>query len=250
MSCALITGAGRGIGRAIARELAAQGHDIAINYAGNREAAEQTEALCLEAARAAGHPAVRVQGFPADVADEAACKQLYTQVCETLGAPGILVNNAGITRDNLMLRMSAADFDAVLATNLRSAFLLTRLAARTMIKARAGRIVNISSIVGLTGNAGQANYAASKAGLIGLTKSAAKELASRGVTVNAVAPGFIRTDMTDALDEGTRNSMLAAIPLKRLGEPRDVAQVVAFLTSDAASYLTGQVITVDGGMTL
>jgi 3-oxoacyl-[acyl-carrier protein] reductase len=250
MSCALITGAGRGIGRAIARELAAAGHDVAINYAGNQQAAEQTAALCLKAATAAGHPTVRAEAFKADVADEAACEQLYTQVCERLGAPGILVNNAGITRDNLMLRMSATDFDAVLATNLRAAFLLTRLAARAMMKARAGRIINISSVVGLTGNAGQANYAASKAGLIGLTKSAARELAGRGVTVNAVAPGFIRTDMTDALDDKTRAAMLSAIPLKRLGEPEDVARVVAFLAGDAAAYLTGQIITVDGGMTI
>jgi 3-oxoacyl-[acyl-carrier protein] reductase len=250
MTCALITGGSRGIGRAIARELAAQGHDVAINYAHGREAAEQTVALCLESAVAAGNPSVRAQSFQADITDEAACERLYAEVCEQLGTPSVLINNAGITRDNLMLRMSAEDFDAVYATNLRAAFLLTRLATRAMIKARAGCVVNIASVVGITGNAGQANYAASKAGLIGLTKSAARELAGRGVTVNAVAPGFIRTDMTDALDEKTRDALLASIPLKRLGEPEDVARVVAFLTSEAASYMTGQVVTVDGGMTI
>jgi 3-oxoacyl-[acyl-carrier protein] reductase len=250
MTCALITGASRGIGRGIAQELATQGHDIAINYAGNEQAAEQTVALCLEAARAAGHRTSRVQAFRADVADETACTKLYAAVCAQLESPGILVNNAGITRDNLMLRMSTADFDAVLATNLRGAFILTRLSARAMIKARTGRIINIASVVGLTGNAGQANYAASKAGLIGFTKSAARELAGRNVTVNAVAPGFIHTDMTDALDEKIRESLLTDIPLGRLGEPRDVARVVAFLASDAAAYLTGQVIAVDGGMTI
>jgi 3-oxoacyl-[acyl-carrier protein] reductase len=248
--CALITGAGRGIGRAIARELAAQGHSVAVNYAGNRQAAEQTVALCLEVAAAAGHPAVRAQAFCADVADAAACERLHAEVSEALGAPVILVNNAGITRDNLMLRMPVEDFDAVIATNLRGAFLLTKLVSRAMIKARAGRIINISSVVGITGNAGQANYAASKAGVIGLTKAAARELAGRGVTVNAVAPGFISTDMTAALDERARESMQASIPLKRLGEPQDVARVVAFLASEAAAYVTGQVIAVDGGMTI
>jgi 3-oxoacyl-[acyl-carrier protein] reductase len=250
MTCALVTGASRGIGRAIAQELATQGYDVAINYAGNKQAAEQTVTLCLEAAHAAGHTASHAQAFKADIADEAACKELYAAVCEQLESPGVLVNNAGITRDNLMLRMSTADFDAVLATNLRGAFILTQLSIRAMIKARAGRVINIASVVGLTGNAGQANYAASKAGLIGLTKSAARELAGRNVTVNAVAPGFIRTDMTDALDEKVREALLANIPLKRLGEPCDVARVVAFLASDAAAYLTGQVIAVDGGMTI
>jgi 3-oxoacyl-[acyl-carrier protein] reductase len=250
MSCALITGAGRGIGRAIAQELAAQGHNIAINYAGNQEAAEQTVTLCLKAAAAAGHPAVRAQAFRADVADAAACEQLYAEVSEVFGAPSILVNNAGITRDNLMLRMPVEDFDAVVATNLRSAFLLTKLASRAMAKMRSGRIINISSVVGITGNAGQANYAASKAGVIGLTKSAAREFASRGVTVNAVAPGFINTDMTAVLNDKTRESLQASIPLKRLGDPQDIARVVAFLASEAAAYVTGQVIAVDGGMTI
>ncbi|MDR2587397.1 MAG: 3-oxoacyl-[acyl-carrier-protein] reductase [Coriobacteriales bacterium] len=250
MSCALITGAGRGIGRAIAQQLAAQGHDVAINYAGNQQAAEQTVALCLEAAATAGHPAVRARAFRADVADAAACEQLYAEVSEAFGAPTILVNNAGITRDNLMLRMPVEDFDAVIATNLRSAFVLTKLASRAMVKARGGRIINISSVVGITGNAGQANYAASKAGVIGLTKSAARELAGRGVTVNAVAPGFISTDMTAVLDDKTRESLQTSIPLKRLGEPEDIARVVAFLASEAAAYVTGQVIAVDGGMTI
>jgi 3-oxoacyl-[acyl-carrier protein] reductase len=250
MSCALITGAGRGIGRAIAQQLAAQGHNVAINYAGNQQAAEQTVALCLEAAAAAGHHAVRAQAFCADVADAAACEQLYTEVSEAFGAPTVLVNNAGITRDNLMLRMPVEDFDAVIATNLRSAFVLTKLASRAMAKARGGRIINISSVVGITGNAGQTNYAASKAGVIGLTKSAARELAGRGVTVNAVAPGFISTDMTAVLDDSIREGLQASIPLKRLGEPEDIARVVAFLASDAAAYITGQVIAVDGGMTI
>jgi 3-oxoacyl-[acyl-carrier protein] reductase len=250
MTCALITGASRGIGRGIAQELARCGHDVAINYRGNQKSAEEAVALCRKTAAAAGYPSVRAQAFRADVADEATCEQLYAAVREALGAPTILVNNAGITRDNLILRMSAADFDAVCATNLRAAFLLTKLATRAMLKARSGRIINITSVVGLTGNAGQANYAASKAGLIGLTKSAARELAGKGVTVNAVAPGFIRTDMTDALDEKARDALCASIPVKRLGEAKDIAAVVAFLASDEASYVTGQVITVDGGMTI
>jgi 3-oxoacyl-[acyl-carrier protein] reductase len=249
MTCALITGASRGIGRAIARELASRGYDVALNYRGNEQAAQQAVAQCLEAA-AEHHHRVQVQAFKADVADEAAGKRLFAEVCESLGAPGVLVNNAGVTRDNLMIRMSAADFDTVCATNLRAAFLLMKLAARPMIRARAGRIINIASVVGLTGNIGQANYAASKAGLIGLTKSAARELAGKNVTVNAVAPGFIRTDMTDVLDEKEREALLARVPLGRLGEASDVARVVGFLASDAASYLTGQTITVDGGMTI
>jgi 3-oxoacyl-[acyl-carrier protein] reductase len=271
MTIALITGGSRGIGRAICVELAKAGHDIAINYAGNAAAAEETRALCLAAAanaRTSCHAAEsasttpapktqdtpstppRIELFQADVSDEASCKALYQNVEEALGAPGILINNAGITRDNLLMRMSVEDFDAVLAVNLRSAFILTKLACRAMLRARMGRIVNIASVAGITGNIGQANYAASKAGVIGLTKTAAKELAGKGVTVNAVAPGLIRSDMTDILDEKIKADLLQGIPVKRIGEPHDVAQLVAFLASEQASYITGQIIAVDGGMTI
>jgi 3-oxoacyl-[acyl-carrier protein] reductase len=250
MSMALITGASRGIGRAISVALATDGFDLALAYAGDTAAARATQQMCLEAARTAGHADARAELFQADIASAPACEELFEAARTSLGDPAILVNNAGITRDNLLMRMSPEDFDAVIAVNLRAAFLFTRLACRPMMKQRKGRIINITSIVGLGGNIGQANYAASKAGLIGLTKTAAKEVATRGITVNAIAPGFIATDMTGALDDKTRESFLATIPLGRPGTPEDVAALAAFLASDAAAYITGQVIPVDGGMTI
>jgi len=240
---ALVTGGSRGIGRAICLALAACGANVAVNCAGRADAAARTAEECA----ALGVRALALQG---DVADEAAAAALVQRTAAELGGIHILVNNAGITRDGLLLRMSDADFDAVLDTNLKGAFHMLRAAARPMVKQRWGRIVNISSVVGLSGNAGQANYAASKAGIIGLTKSAAKELGSRGITVNALAPGFIETDMTAGLPQALREAMLAGIPLGRPGQPEDVAQAAAFLASPAAAYITGQVLAVDGGMAM
>jgi len=216
---ALVTGGSGGIGRAICIALAEQGHDVAASYASNPGGAEQTVALCKEAAAAAGHQSLRALAVQGNVASPEGCEQLFQQTLDELGAPDILVNNAGITRDNLLLRMSVEDFDTVLNTNLRSAFVLSKLAARPMIKKRFGRIISISSVVGLAGNAGQTNYAASKAGLIGFTKSLAKELGSRSVTVNAVAPGYIETSMTEALGEEAHAQLGSAIALGRLGAP-------------------------------
>lgn len=250
LQTALVTGGSRGIGRAICVALAQQGCSVAINFAGDAAAAEETMQLCQEAARDAGHTSSRFAAFQADIAIASECERLHTEVCETLGSPNILINNAGITRDNLIMRMTLEDFDAVLAVNLRAAFQLCKLASRFMLKQRQGRIINITSVVGLSGNAGQANYAASKAGIIGLTKSLAREFAGRNVTVNAVAPGFIDTAMTKALDEGNRAKLLESIPLQRLGTPQDVAATVAFLSGKEAGYITGQVIAVDGGMTM
>lgn len=238
---ALVTGGSRGIGRAVCLELARQGARVAVNYAGNRAAADETVAAC----QALGAEAFALQ---ADVADAAACDAMVKEVVARFGRLDILVNNAGVTRDGLMLMMKDADWDAVLDTNLKGAFHCIRAAYKPMMKQRAGRIVNVSSIVGLRGNAGQANYAASKGGLIALTKSVAKELAGRNVTANAVAPGFITTDMTGALPEKAREAMLASIPLGRLGEAEDVAHAVAFFAGDEAGYVTGQVLCVDGGM--
>ena len=238
---ALVTGGSRGIGRAICLELARQGANIAVNYAGNAQAAEETAAAC----RALGVQAVTIR---ADVADAAACEAMVKEVISSFGSLHILVNNAGITRDNLALSISEADFDAVLDTNLKGAFHCMKAVYRPMMKQKYGRIVNLSSIVGLRGNAGQANYSASKAGLIGLTKSLAKELAARKVTVNAVAPGFIDTDMTAVLPEAAKEALLKTIPMARLGQPEDVARAVAFFAADETAYVTGQVLCVDGGM--
>lgn len=238
---ALITGGSRGIGRAVCLELAEGGADIALCYAGNEYAANET----AEACRALG---ARVLALRCDVTDASAVKEMVAAAVKEFGRIDILINNAGITRDGLLMTMPESDFDAVMNTNLKGAFLCTKAVSRQMIRQRYGRIVNLSSVVGLHGNAGQANYAASKAGIIGLTKSAAKELASRGITVNAVAPGYIATDMTAVLPDEVTEKVLAGIPAARLGEAQEVAKAVAFLASDAAAYITGQVLPVDGGM--
>lgn len=240
---ALVTGGSRGIGRAIVLALAQRGADVAINFAGNVAAAEQVAAEVQQL----GRKAILVQG---DVADTEACAAMVDKVVSELGRIDILVNNAGITRDGLLMRMKEADWDAVLTTNLKGVFNCTKAAVKYMMKQRAGKIVNISSVVGVMGNAGQANYAAAKAGVIGLTKSVAKEVASRGITANAVAPGFIATDMTSVLPEKVVEEMAAGIPLKRAGQPEDVANAVLFLVSDEAAYITGQTLHVDGGMVM
>ena len=240
---ALVTGASRGIGRAIALRLATEGARVAINYAGNVKAAEEVKA----AIEAAGGTAILCR---ADVADSAAVEAMVADVAKEFGAIDILVNNAGITRDTLLMRMKDEDFAKVLDTNLKGVFYCTKAVAKLMMKKRAGRIVNMASVVGLVGNAGQTNYAAAKAGVIGFSKSAAKELASRGITVNAVAPGFIGTDMTADLPESVKEKALSDIPLGRAGQPEDVANAVLFLASDQASYITGQVVHVDGGMVM
>ena len=240
---ALVTGASRGIGRAIALCLAAEGARVAINYAGNVKAAEEVKA----AIEAAGGTAILCQ---ADIADSAAVEAMVANVVKEFGTIDILVNNAGITRDTLLMRMKNEDFAKVLDTNLKGVFYCTKAVSKLMMKKRSGRIVNMASVVGLVGNAGQTNYAAAKAGVIGFSKSAAKELASRGITVNVVAPGFIGTDMTAGLPESVKEKMLTDIPLGRMGEPEDVASAVLFLASDQASYITGQVVNVDGGMVM
>jgi 3-oxoacyl-[acyl-carrier protein] reductase len=238
---ALVTGASRGIGAAIATELAGAGATVVVNYASSPEAAEAVVA----AIEAAGG---RAWAHQADVADEQQVEALVKAVLETEGRLDVLVNNAGITRDGLLMRMKTADWQSVIDLNLTGVFLCTRAVSRTMLKARSGRIINITSVVGLMGNPGQANYSAAKAGVIGLTRSSAAEFASRGVTVNAVAPGFIESDMTAGLD---REPILTAIPLGRMGQPAEVAGAVRFLAADpAAAYMTGQVLQVDGGLVM
>jgi len=240
---ALVTGGARGIGRAISKELAGMGFDIAVNYNSSAAAAEE---LCQELSGLG----VRARAFKADVsrADEVAA--LFKSITDSMGPVQVLVNNAGVTRDNLLMRMKEEEWSAVIAANLNSAFYCTKEAIRGMMKARWGRIVFVSSVVGLIGNAGQANYSASKAGLIGFAKSVAKEYASKGVTSNVVAPGFIETDMTSVLNEQVRSVALAQIPAGRLGSPEDVAKAVGFFVSDGSDYLTGQVLAIDGGMTM
>lgn len=240
---ALVTGASRGIGRAIALRLASEGAKVAINFAGNQKAAEEVKSEI----EANGGEAILVQ---ANVADPAAVEAMFAKVVEAFGTVDILVNNAGITRDGLLLRMKDEDFEAVIDTNLKGVFYCTKAAAKLMMKKRSGRIVNMSSVIGLIGNAGQTNYAASKAGVLGFSKSAAKELAARGITVNMVAPGFIDTDMTAVLADKVKEAMVKEIPLRRMGRPEDVANAVLFLVSDCSSYITGQVINVDGGMVM
>jgi len=238
---ALVTGGSRGIGRAVCLELARQGASVCVNYAGSAAAAQAVAEEC----RALGVQAFACQ---ADVSDAQAVSAMVQTVIDTFGRLDILVNNAGITKDRLALQMKEEEFDAVVDTNLKGAFLCMKAAYRPMMKQRWGRIVNLSSVVGLRGNPGQANYAASKAGLIGMSKSIAKELASRNVTVNLVAPGFIDTDMTAALPETARSALLASIPMARLGQPEDVARAVAFFAGEDSGYITGQVLCVDGGM--
>ena len=238
---ALITGGSRGIGRAVALDMARQGADVAIVYAGDETAAKEAVAS-LEKLGA------KARAYRCDVADHAATAEVVKQVTEEFGGVDILVNNAGITRDNLMLTMCEEDFDRVLAVNLKGAYNLTSHLYRQFVRRRSGRIINITSVVGLMGNIGQANYAASKAGLVGFTKSIAKELASRGITCNAIAPGFVDSDMTAGLAEAVKTQILGGIPMARLGKPQEVAALAVFLAGESAAYITGQVISVDGGM--
>jgi len=240
---ALVTGGSRGIGRAIALKLASEGAHVAVNFNQNQLAAEEVVA----AAKVAGVDAIMVQG---DIGTREGAEAAVKATVERWNRLDILVNNAGITRDQLIMRLSDEDWDAVLDTNLKGAYLCSKLASRHMLRARWGRIINISSVVGQMGNAGQANYAASKAGLLGLTKSLAREFASKNITANAVAPGWIETDIVAGLSEEARQYVLGQIPLGRYGEPEDVAGAVAFLVSDAAAYITGQTLNVDGGMVM
>ena len=237
---ALVTGASRGIGRATAIALGAAGFEVCVNYRAQAAAAEEV----VQTIAGAGGSAVAIQ---ADIAKREDVDALFRQTQETFGPVAVLVNNAGITRDTLLLRMSDDEWDQVLDTNLRSAFMCTKSVLRSMVKARWGRVINISSVVGLMGNPGQANYAAAKAGLIGFTRSVAREVANRGITVNAVAPGFVTTDITNDLSSELKTRILEAIPAGRFGTPEDVADVVVFLASDASRYVTGQVLNVDGG---
>lgn len=238
---AIVTGSARGIGKAIALELASKGAKVVINYAGSKDAALETAKLCQEK----GAETLVIQG---DVSKAEDCERIVKKTLESFGKIDILVNNAGITRDNLIMRMSEDDFDAVINTNLKSVYLMSKAVARPMMKNRYGRIVNVSSVVGIMGNAGQVNYSASKAGVLGITKSLAREMATRNITVNAVAPGFIQTDMTEVLSDEAKNSIAGTIPAGKLGTAEDVAHAAAFFASDKARYVTGQAVCVDGGM--
>lgn len=240
---ALVTGAAKGIGRAIALALAEEGATVVVNYNGSKERAEQT----VEEIRALGADGLAYQ---CNVADTEAALAMVKEVTARYGRLDILVNNAGVTRDNLIMKMSEEDFDAVISANLKGCFNTIKAVSRQMLKQRAGRIINITSVSGILGNAGQANYAASKAGIIGLTKTMARELASRGITVNGVAPGFVDTDMTRALPEGVKEAAVKQIPLGHFGKPEDIAHMVAYLASEKAAYITGQIISVDGGMAI
>ncbi|MBQ5636855.1 MAG: 3-oxoacyl-[Selenomonadales bacterium] len=240
---ALVTGASRGIGRAVAIRLAKSGAKIAVNYAGNQAAAEEVKQIIEEN----GGEAILVQ---ADISNAESVDAMVAAVMEAFGRIDILVNNAGITRDTLLMRMKEADWNAVIQTNLTGVFYVTKAVSKIMMKQRYGKIVNMSSVVGLMGNAGQANYAAAKAGVIGFTKSMAKELAARNITVNAIAPGFIATDMTAVLSDKVKEDLATKIPMGRLGEADDIASAVLFLVSDSASYITGQTLNVDGGMVM
>jgi 3-oxoacyl-[acyl-carrier protein] reductase len=240
---ALVTGGSRGIGRCIALELASKGVNVAVNYTKNSEAAEAV----VREIKAAGAAGIAVK---ADVSIASEVENLVNEVLNTFGSIDILVNNAGITRDNLILRMTEEEFDDVINTNLKGAFICTKYISKVMIKQKSGKIINVSSVVGIVGNAGQSNYAAAKAGLIGFTKSMAKELAKRGINVNAVAPGFIQTDMSSRLPEKVKEEFLNSIPLMRAGKPEDVAKAVMFLASEYSDYITGQVINIDGGMVM
>ena len=240
---AIVTGGSRGIGRAVAMRLAKDGMNLVINYRGNSAAAEETERLCREL----GAEVLLVQG---DVSHAEDCEKLATQAKEAFGRVDVLVNNAGITRDGLLARMTEEDFRAVLDVNLVGPWNMIKAVNRIMMKQRYGRIVNLSSVTGLMGNMGQTNYAAAKAGILGMTKSYAREVAGRGITVNAVAPGFIDTDMTEAMPEGAKDKIITGIPMGRTGKPEDVAEAVAFLASEQAGYITGEVLRVDGGMAM
>ncbi|RFU63237.1 3-oxoacyl-[acyl-carrier-protein] reductase [Peribacillus saganii] len=240
---ALVTGASRGIGKEIALELARQGANVAINFAGSEAKANEV----ADEIKAMGRDSCTIQ---CDVSNSESVTDMVKAVIERFGSLDILINNAGITRDNLLMRMKEEEWDDVINTNLKGVFLCTKAVTRQMMKQRSGRIINIASIVGVSGNPGQANYVAAKAGVIGLTKTAAKELASRGITVNAIAPGFITTDMTDKLTEEVKEAMLKQIPLARFGDPKDIAVTAAFLASEGGSYMTGQTLHVDGGMVM
>jgi 3-oxoacyl-[acyl-carrier protein] reductase len=240
---AVVTGGSRGIGRAIALELASKGANVAVNYTKNSAAADAV----VEEIKAMGKLGIAVK---ADVSSISEVENLVIEVLNAFGSIDILVNNAGITKDNLIVRMTEKEFDDVINTNLKGAFICTKAVSRVMIKQKSGKIINVSSVVGIVGNSGQSNYAAAKAGLIGFTKSMAKELAKRGINVNAVAPGFVQTDMTSSLPEKVKEEFIKSIPLMRIGEPEDIAKGVAFLASEYSDYITGQVINIDGGMVM